>query len=350
MSKKISVICPAYNAEKTVGKTIESVLSQDYDNLELIIVDDVSQDSTPKIIKKYAEKDTRLIFVQNKKNTGPGPAKNKAISLSTGDFICFIDSDDTVENGAYSALIEMQGKTDADVVVMGYKQDYLDRDGNIKYSVEVLPPLLDGTETTTRAFTLLDMHKSFAFCCTKLMKAEIVKENKILFPPLMCSEDFFFNISMLRFVKKTATVKKAYYHYVKPASITLTSSDYIDRYYELSNKRYEASKEYCISQNSFEGETAALISNTHIKHLTMCLIYNCSKKSGMKHKQRIKFAEDMYNNSNTKEAIKYCSPASRSAKIMNMIFKTRKPLITVVFGRILWLAKEKMSFIFDKMK
>lgn len=350
MNEKISVICPAYNAEKTVSKTIESVLSQDYKNLELIIVDDVSKDSTPEIIKEYANKDSRLIFIQNQKNTGPGPAKNKAINMATGEFITFIDSDDTVDNGAYSALFEKQLETDADIVVMGYIQDHLDSQGNIKYSVEVLPPALDGTEATVKAFTLLDTNKSFAFCCTKLMRASLIKKNKITFPPLMLSEDFFFNMALLPFVEKTASVDKAYYHYVKPETNTLTGLDYVAGYYELSNKRYEASKEYCVSENAFEGETRSLIANTHIKHLSMCLIYNCSKKSGMKHKDRIEFAKIMFSNKNTEEAIKYCSSVSHSAKIMNTVFKTKNPILTVSFGRIMWIAREKLSFVFDKLK
>lgn len=346
----ISIICPVYNAEKTVSKMIESVISQDYKNLQLIIADDKSSDSTVETVERYAEKDSRILLIKNKENVGPGPSKNNAIQYAEGEFITFIDADDWIEKGAYSALMSEQRSSEADVVVMGYIQDYLEKSGEIKYSVEVLPPKLSGDETAAQVFTLLDFHKIYSFCWTKLIKASLIKENGIEFPPIMHSEDFFFNMSLLPYVNKTATVTKAFYHYIKPASVTLTSSDYIPGYYELSNKRYEASKAYCVSQNSFEGESRLLIANTHIKHLSMCLIYNCSQKSGMNHKKRISFIKEMLKNPNTAEALKYSSGVSCSSKIMNTFFKTQSPFILAFFARTMWILRQKFSFLFDKLK
>lgn len=241
-------------------------------------------------------------------------------------------------------------QTDADIVVIGYSQDFIDKEGNLKYSVKILPPDLNGKETTTESFAILDMNKIFSFCWSKLYRASLIKENQIEFPEMMHSEDFFFNIGLLPYINKTVTIDKILYHYIKPCHQTLTTGEYIEGFYELSCKRYEASKIFCLSQKSFDGNIRYFISNTHLKHLSMCLVYNCSKKSGFTHKQRVDFAKEVLNDSNTIEALNYCSGSSRASKLMNNVFKSKSSTLLVIFGRILWIAKYRLSFIFDKIK
>jgi glycosyltransferase involved in cell wall biosynthesis/O-antigen ligase len=91
--KLISVIIPAYNIENYISKTIESVLSQTYKNLEIIIVDDGSTDNTNNIIQKYAKKEKRII-VLSQNNKGPSAARNLGFSVAKGEYLCIIDGDD----------------------------------------------------------------------------------------------------------------------------------------------------------------------------------------------------------------------------------------------------------------
>lgn len=93
-AKLVSVIMPAYNAEKTILQSINSVINQTYTNWELIIVDDGSNDESLEIIKNVKEKDKRINFYQNKKNLGVSETRNKGITKSKGNLIAFLDSDD----------------------------------------------------------------------------------------------------------------------------------------------------------------------------------------------------------------------------------------------------------------
>lgn len=90
----VSVIMPAYNAEKTVGKAIESVLRQTYDNFELIVIDDRSKDDTYSVISGYGERDSRVRVCQNEKNSGVSATRNYGVNIAKGDFIALLDSDD----------------------------------------------------------------------------------------------------------------------------------------------------------------------------------------------------------------------------------------------------------------
>ena len=91
---KVSIIIPVYNAEKFIGKTIESVLNQTYKNWEILIFNDKSKDNSLKIIKKYSEKDKRIKVVDSKENVGVVAARNKLTEIATGEFIAFLDADD----------------------------------------------------------------------------------------------------------------------------------------------------------------------------------------------------------------------------------------------------------------
>jgi len=90
----VSIITPSYNSSKFIEETIKSVKNQTYKNWEMIIVDDCSTDSTEFIVKKYLDEDCRIKFYKNEINSGPALTRNRAITLSKGKFVCFLDSDD----------------------------------------------------------------------------------------------------------------------------------------------------------------------------------------------------------------------------------------------------------------
>jgi teichuronic acid biosynthesis glycosyltransferase TuaG len=90
----VSIIIPAYNCEKFIGLTLDSVIFQTYNNWEAIIVDDCSTDNTARVIKEYISKDSRIKYFRLEKNSGAAMSRNKAIDIATGRYIAFLDSDD----------------------------------------------------------------------------------------------------------------------------------------------------------------------------------------------------------------------------------------------------------------
>lgn len=110
---KVSIIIPVYNAEKFIGKTIESVLNQTYKNWEMLIFNDKSKDNSLKIIKKYSEKDERIKVVDSKENVGVVAARNKLIEIATGEFIAFLDADDYWKQNKLEKQIKFMRKNNA---------------------------------------------------------------------------------------------------------------------------------------------------------------------------------------------------------------------------------------------
>lgn len=123
MNDKISVIIPVYNVEKYLNRCLESVIKQDYTNIEIILVNDGSKDSSGNICDEYAKKDDRIKII-HKNNGGLSEARNFGIKKATGSYITFIDSDDCVENDYISYLYNLIIKNDAQISVCAYKAKY----------------------------------------------------------------------------------------------------------------------------------------------------------------------------------------------------------------------------------
>lgn len=139
----VSIIMPAYNAEKFITDSIQSVLSQTYKKFELIVIDDCSLDRTVQLVQNYAEQDKRIVLVQHKKNQGVAEARNTGLNLAKGDFIAFLDSDDKwVEDKLEKQLAVLKERNDVDVVYGSY---YRFNNDGVKNVVKV-PKLLDKKE------------------------------------------------------------------------------------------------------------------------------------------------------------------------------------------------------------
>ena len=125
MSDVRSIIVPIYNSEKYLKECMDSILSQTYPDMEVLLVDDGSPDNCPQICDEYAAKDSRIRVI-HQKNGGAANAKNAGLRIASGEFLAFADSDDWVEPDAYGYMLEQLQKYEADVVQCGFRNVYAD--------------------------------------------------------------------------------------------------------------------------------------------------------------------------------------------------------------------------------
>jgi glycosyltransferase involved in cell wall biosynthesis len=111
----VSIIIPTYNRERCIARSINSVLSQTYQNWELIIVDDRSTDNTKMLIEQYEKRDSRIRYIPNTHKKGPAGARNQGLEITKGEFIAFLDSDDEWRNYHIEEIIcEFNNNPDID--------------------------------------------------------------------------------------------------------------------------------------------------------------------------------------------------------------------------------------------
>ncbi len=123
---KVSVIMPVYNSGKYLNKAIESVLSQTYEDFELVIVNDGSTDNSASICRKYAEKDKRIKFI-DQKNKGVSAARNTALASVSGHNIAFVDSDDVIDKHFLEIMLREKEKSSAEIVMCSFERFSTDR-------------------------------------------------------------------------------------------------------------------------------------------------------------------------------------------------------------------------------
>jgi glycosyltransferase involved in cell wall biosynthesis len=105
----VSIIAPIYNAQKYLGKCIDSILSQTYSNIEVILVNDGSPDGSGDICEKYAVLDNRIIII-NQENKGVAGARNTGLKIATGSYVAFIDADDAIDSNMVSDFVNVATK------------------------------------------------------------------------------------------------------------------------------------------------------------------------------------------------------------------------------------------------
>ena len=135
MSEKISIIIPIYNVEQYLEKCIESVIHQTYNNLEIILVDDGSSDKSGEICNQYAMIDKRIRVI-HKDNGGISSARNEGLKVATGEYICFMDSDDYLELDMYETLYELIKENDADISMVSFFEEVPNMPAKCKNSMK----------------------------------------------------------------------------------------------------------------------------------------------------------------------------------------------------------------------
>ena len=116
MNKKVSIIVPIYNASEYLSRSIESILNQSYENIEIILIDDASIDNSKEIIKSYALKDSRIKPIYSEVNQGVSKTRNMGLKILSGDYVMFIDSDDYIIKDAVKIMVEKAIKYNSDLL------------------------------------------------------------------------------------------------------------------------------------------------------------------------------------------------------------------------------------------
>lgn len=120
-SQKVSIIVPVYMVEKYIGRCIQSILDQTYKNIEVLLVDDGSKDSSGAICDRYADQDAR-IQVFHLKNSGVAAARNSGLKFSTGKYVTFVDADDYIDRDYIKIMIKSIEQNNNDCVMVGHKE------------------------------------------------------------------------------------------------------------------------------------------------------------------------------------------------------------------------------------
>ena len=197
--EKVSIIVPMYNAEKFIVKTIESVLSQTYENWEMLIMNDVSTDNSLAVVNEFAKKDDRIQVVNTEKNMGVVKGRNHLIDLANGKYIAFLDADDYWHSQKLEKKIKFMKEKNASISCTEYTRV---RENGEKINEIVIKPEISYT----------DMLKNNYLGCLTVMY-DVEKVGKRYFKELEKNEDYVLWLEIVKDVKTIYGLKEnlAYY-------------------------------------------------------------------------------------------------------------------------------------------
>lgn len=226
----ISVIIPVYNSEVFLCRCMDSICSQTYTNLEIIVVNDGSTDNSSEILEKYAELDTRIQVICQK-NSGVSTARNTGLNVAKGEFVLFLDSDDWLDKETCEVAIQTLASENADVVLWSYTREYL---------AASKPVLLFGEKSKIwdeeHIFYLREQFiglqgeqlrepqkiDSIVTVWGKLYRKAIIDNSRFIDMDIIGIEDLFFNIEVFSKVKRAAYIPDTFSHYRKTNAGSLT--------------------------------------------------------------------------------------------------------------------------------
>ena len=282
---KISVIVPVFNSSEYVGRCIESVLNQTYDNYELILVDDGSTDNSLSIMEKYSKKDKR-IKILTQKNSGPGLARNFGINNATGDYIVFIDSDDYIDN----TYLELLSNKNEDVVFIDVNQV------NAKFE-KIKEEHISPYSSKSKDYIIRSQltGKIPWGGVRKAVKRKLLVDNQIYYSNLQIGEEALYSFLILYNAQSYSFLNKCVYSYVNRDNSQSKKKDddpWGPVYITMKNKLKELGiyNEYANTLNSF------LITSTMVSlyRKSSCVSYKDFKNKNINNK--LFFDENFDNN------------------------------------------------------
>lgn len=327
----LSVIIPAYNCEKTIDKCIDSITSQDYHNLEIIIINDGSPDNTDEHCVRLAETDNRIRYHKTG-NIGVSDTRNMGIQLATGEYITFVDSDDFIEPQMYSRMMKSIKDNNSDICVCGYNTtNGISKSGKkLPFSTETLT----GEEISSQYLPLLIGESGsktlLGSCCCCVYSSSIAKSSS--FPSdIKLQEDTLFNLECFSKASRISFVNECFYnYYINPVSATNRYREDAFRQIELLEAKLSS---YAEALKTKGIDCSENIYNTMFKW-TMFLLKNLTAKDcPYTRADKVKFLKHLFSKQSFRLFVKHFTPLTNKQRLLILLIRVK------LYGLLLSLLK-----------
>ena len=323
----VSIVVPAYKAEKYINRCLNSLTNQTYNNIEIIVVDDGSPDKTGEILDAWAKKDSRIKVI-HKTNGGVSSARNAGIEAATGKYICFVDIDDEAKPDYVKYLHRAITEHNADVAICSL---IAERKKNIFYVEGLKKATVFNLAEKTKNFADIYNSGMFQSPCCKLYKKELITEG---FPEFTnYGEDEIFNLQCFNNVKTIAVIPDSLYvYYLNDASICRTNGIVlIKKRIQTLQIRHELLSRLFGKDSTFANFFTSKFIIRHIFHIIEELLQE--KKST---KEIVSILNELISNEQIQFALKIYPPIEKKT---NLIWKC---LSKKQFKKLILLRKIKM--------
>ena len=322
----LSVIIPAYNCKDTLSAAVYSV-AENFKDTEIIIIDDGSTDETPSVIN-----DLRSVYscIVTKRitNSGPANARNEGIKTAQGEFIMFIDSDDTFEDDTYKTVTENL-TNNTDLLIFGFRQNFLGRAEDKIYSL-------------SSPFSVDEYYRNNLLnqVWNKAYKREFLIKNNILFKDYRYGEDRIFNADVLKNYPTVKAIPNVLYNYNIDKSVSLISG-YIPEKFDACKEINRYYSELC--------EDKSTADYMFLKNIVSCMTVLFADNCKLTEKEKKAVIKSIISDEDVKKAMK-TEQTSTANEIIRRIIKTENVNLNFLFAFSVAFIQKHMLPIFLKFR
>ncbi len=298
---KIAVIIPVYNVEKYLGQCIESVINQDFKDMEILLIDDGSTDYSGKICDEYKGKDSRIRVI-HKKNGGLSDARNVGIKEAVAEYLLFLDSDDYwMDNSLYE--INKCIKENTEVIFLSMAK-FFDRTNTMERNFEYLDENRIRNKSKREVFKYLsEINKFPGSACTKLVSRKTIIDNNLFFEKDLISEDIDWSIRLLLCCNEFDVCNIDFYAYRKQRNESISSNIKLKNVEDLLYIIEKWAKECKSGEIDFELSKYLLGLLAYEYIILMAHLYSINKAERKVIYKRTKDIKYILNYSNSKKTV-----------------------------------------------
>ncbi len=312
-----SVIMPVYGVERYLETAVQSVLAQTFADFELVLVDDCSPDRCPALCDELAQTDSRIRVIHKPQNEGLGFARNTGMQAARGEYVMFMDSDDTVRDNTLGTVFQALSE-DTDILVFGVQRIHEDKNGQV-FRVEDLPGV-DGAAPVGEAFVKLTQAHIFPFAWNKIYRRSFLEQAGITFEATKLIEDFLFNIALFAKTTEIRMISDCLYGYRKPAHQTLVNT-YSPQFYELAKRKYHLEDSFLTACDYRTEEALQTIRFSHIKHIVSVFLRNRSENAHLTGREQRRIIRDVLHEADTVSVLAAYKPSGLVQKALCLVLK-----------------------------
>lgn len=331
---KLSIILPVYNAEQYIGKCLDSVLGQKFRDFEVILINDGSKDNSASICKAYAQRDKRIVFV-DQPNQGVAMARNKGLNLAKGEYIGFVDADDTIESSMYENLFRPTLDNNIAIVIAHYK---ICNEGSFSIPKTSLPigRLLNSDQI--HQYALQSYYTGgdplIPALWNKIYKKEFLNECALMFhnQKAVRASDYWFNFEVFQATNSLFVIEESNYCYNNQVTGSIINSfreNQFIGFLETNKKLLNANKKF-----GFEIDYAKFY-NTFNDNTNQHILLAIKKKGFL---SAFSLVNKILTNDEFLSSFKYVNLGKKHKQLINSFLKKKMTLPAyLVYG--LWSTK-----------
>ncbi|WGE54970.1 glycosyltransferase family 2 protein [Actinobacillus equuli subsp. equuli] len=347
---KISLIFACYNVSQYLKDLYQLLITQSYQNIEIIFVEDCSTDNTKEILRGFT--DSRVKLIENSHNQGAAISRNIGITYATGEYIWFPDPDDLFDVNLISEAASIISQYEPDMLLCGMREEY-EINGILEYTKDITSTYSGEIKIQNENISdvLVNLEETFLFGYTnnKFYKSSIILQNNIKNKPLALKEDFEFNIQFFKLINDFYILNKPYYFYKKRNNGSLTNK-FVKEYFDIHMTTLFQFKALIESKYGMNRNVEILLVNRFVRYFLSAVERNTNKASNLTFSTQKEWVESVLSDSKYGYFLERLELITGKMKLIKPLFSTKFSWLLVILGNVMRYFKTNLPIIFARLK